>query len=65
MEQLSKGDFVWYTCETNEVFPGRIVNVEKDIYSVEICLNKKKSSNNELEVVKAKKEQLEIRILGL
>jgi hypothetical protein len=65
LEQFAKGDFVWFTYETKEVYPGRIVDIVKDDYMVEICINKKKSSGNELEVVKGKKHQLQIRVLGL
>jgi acetolactate synthase small subunit len=65
LEPLRKGDFVWFTYETKEVYPGRIVDIEKDTYIVEICTNKKKSSGNELERVKGKREQLELRVIGL
>lgn len=66
MEQkFTKGDFVWFTYDTKEVYPGRIVDIEKDDYIVEICINKKKSMNNELERVKGKKHQLQLRVLGL
>jgi hypothetical protein len=67
VEQFRKGDFVWFTFtyDEKEVYPGRIIDVEKDNYIVEICTNKKKSSGNDLEKVKGKKHQLQIRVLGL
>lgn len=64
-QDFAKGDFVWFTYDTKEDYPGRIVDIEKEDYVVEICLNKKKSMNNELERVKGKKHQLRMRILGL
>lgn len=60
-----KGDFVWYTDDTKEVYPGRVIDTKKGVFIVEICLNKKKSSGNELDRVEAKEHQLKIRVLGL
>ncbi|WCK56984.1 hypothetical protein PP175_27730 (plasmid) [Aneurinibacillus sp. Ricciae_BoGa-3] len=63
--EFKKGDFVWFTYDTKEVYPGRIAEIDGDDYTVEICTNKKKSSGNELERVKGKANQLKKRLIGL
>lgn len=62
MKQIVKGDFVWCTCEGNERFPGEVTKVVDETYFVKIHSKNNKGSN---EVIEAKREQLEIRILGL
>lgn len=65
MAEYRNGDFVWYRYETDEVFPGRIIGFENGEYIIEICMNKRKSAGNDLEQIKAKPSQLELRILGV
>lgn len=61
LEEFQRGDFVNFTYDTGDVYPGRIVDIDKDEYIVEICINKRKNSENELEIVRAKRHQLQLR----
>jgi hypothetical protein len=61
LEEFQRGDFVNFTYDTGEVYPGRIIDIDKGEYIVEICTNKRKNSENELEIVRAKKHQLQLR----
>lgn len=56
--EFSVGDYVWFMYDKEEEYPGFIKRIDKDEYEVEICLNKKKSEKNELELVRGKKHQL-------
>jgi hypothetical protein len=66
LREFQRGDFVNFTDDTGEVYPGRIVDIDKkDEYIVEICVNKRKTLENELEIVRAKRNQLQLRLMGL
>lgn len=57
-DNLKTGDFIWFMYDTKEIYPGRVMRIEKDDYLVEICTNKRKSEGNEVEHVKGKRSQL-------
>lgn len=54
----SKGDFVMVTWD-QEKFKGQIKDIVKDEYIIEICINKRKSEANELDVVRVKEKNIE------
>lgn len=53
------GDFVMVTLETKEKYRGTVKDIQKDIYTIEICTNKRKSEANEVERVTVKANRLE------
>lgn len=55
---LQKGDFVLVTLETKEQYKGQIKDIEKEIFKIEICTNKKKSEANEIDCVEATRHQI-------
>lgn len=67
MNDIQKGDFVYYEYDTKEIFPGRVVDIDKKRgkFIVEICTNKKKSMKNELETVECSRSQLRLRKMKL
>lgn len=56
---FQKGDFVIVTIDTKEKFKGQVKDIEKNEYIIEICTNKRKSEANELDMVRAREEDLE------
>ncbi|WCF11457.1 hypothetical protein NDS46_31360 (plasmid) [Paenibacillus thiaminolyticus] len=57
--ELSIGDYVFYLCGKNQEYPGKIVEkISNDEYGLEICVNRKKSEGNEIEIVHAKRNKL-------
>ena len=61
MGDLRVGDFVSFIYDTKEVYPGRIVRIEGDEYVVEICTNKRKTAENEIELVRGKRDKIRLR----
>lgn len=59
MEEFRIGDFVLFQYGKNNVFPGQIKEIEKDEYVIEICVNKKKSEENEVEIVRGRLDQIQ------
>lgn len=60
--KFQKGDFVIVTLDTKEKFKGQIKEIEKDTYAVEICVNKRKSEANEVEIVYTTIDKIETLI---
>lgn len=58
LDNFTKGDFVWFVDSMKEIYRGRIVSINGDIFKLEICTDKKKSDENELDLVTCKKGQL-------
>jgi hypothetical protein len=52
------GDYVMFQYAKNQEYPGSIKGKEKDEFIVEICVNRKKSENNEIEIVRGKQGKL-------
>lgn len=61
-DNFQVGDFVSFTYETKEVYPGRILS-KKDNgkYEVEIFISQRGASELEVEVVIGKESQLKMR----
>jgi pyruvate/2-oxoglutarate/acetoin dehydrogenase E1 component len=56
---LQKGDFVIVILETKDKYKGQIKDIIKDEYIIEICTNKRKSEENEVDIVRVKADKLE------
>lgn len=60
MHEFRNGDYILYYHDEGEVFPGRIIRkTGENTYEIEICLNKRKSEKNLVEVVEVFESRLE------
>lgn len=59
VKEFGVGDYVYFQYGKKQEYPAKIV-AKKNIneYKVEVCLNKKKSEGNDVEVMDAKRNQL-------
>lgn len=59
MSEFRIGDFVLFQYGKNSTFPGQIKDIENDEYVIEICVNRKKSEANEVEIVRGRLEEIQ------
>ncbi|WPS85348.1 hypothetical protein SMD22_01590 (plasmid) [Brevibacillus halotolerans] len=58
INELIIGDYVYFQYGKKQEFPGIIKSISNGIYKVEICINKKKSEGNEVDIVECTRSQL-------
>lgn len=62
-ETFSVGEYIYFWYDKKEKYPGRIISIQNEVYTCEICTNKRKSAGNDLEIVRGSKDKLEKRII--
>lgn len=59
IKDIGVGDYVYFQYGKKQEYPAKVVEKQNaDSYRVEVCLNKKKSEGNDVEVMDAKRSQL-------